>query len=540
MARNSVTYDDFSGGEWGPLRLTSVPKTMYTGLDVQVYPDGAIGPRNKLVQLTPTGLPTTASARPQILFARDGKIFFIVNSTVYFMSNYRATSVTACTGTVAGGTSSSAAQLYTDLRLARYWINRAGIGFGYVSGSAWTTVATPVNFRLIAVKGERMVGASGRILYYSAAGDFTSWPALNQIDLGEGSNIQGLVTSGDTLYAITEASIYAVQGTLGSTTSVRQIAAYGARDLYAQFNGTSMDQEPWRVAKLDNDTVCWASSEDSAAGAFQLMASANAAQQGVSTVAWFNGGDVSTSTHFDFVLGDLNSSVDSYEVFHVAAGNRLYLFPMGGRLTSSFDLYALGVSPGGRSEAHKFTIATDFGGATFGGANTPLQFYAGPQNAWDRAAGGGPPLVGMVTWDSTNCKFWYWNPNPGRGNTTVPGTFYLAPYFPPNSDLVRVRGITVYGTMFDAGQTCTVTCQPVVYNGVQKSDASLSQESGQSVNVNTWSSGAPGNVEGFTVRFNFGGSESWGRGVTAKLTLTKVAVSMVVLDVETKPAGDYA
>lgn len=538
MGRETVIYDDFSGGEWGPTQLTRVPKTMYSGLNVQTYADGQLGPRNQVVQLSPTGIPTTATTRPQILFARDGKIFFIVDSTVYFMSSYRASTLTTVTGTVVGGASSSAAQLYTDLRLSRYWINRVGVGFGYVSGSTWTTVATPVNFRMIAVKGERMVGCEGTVIYFSAAGDFTSWPALNQIDIGEGSYIQWMHTSGDTLYVATEASLYAVQGTLGSTTTVRLVASTGARSLYALGNATSMSQEPWRAAKLADDTIAWVAYEDFNAGAYPFMASANTGKQGMSRIAWFAGGTTKLTDHFDYVLGDQNNSTDSYEVFHCAGGDRLFLFPMGGRLTSSFDIYALGVMPSGQSEAHKFTIATDFGGTTFGGANTPLRFYAGPQAAWDRSAAGGPPLLGFVTWDGTNCKFWYWNPNPGRGNTTVSGEFYVAPYFAPDGSLCRVRGVTVYGTLFDASQTSTLTVQSQAFSGVSQTDLAMTQDSAQSLNPNTFSSGGSGNVEGFAFRFNFGNA-SWGRGCSAKITLTKCAVSKVVLDIETKPAGDY-
>lgn len=532
--RITVTYDDFSGGDWGLTRLSKVPKIQYFGTNVQLYPDGSIGPRNGIVQLTPTGIPTTASARPQILFARDGKIFFIVNSTVYYMASYRATTLTTCSGAVAGGTSSSAAQMYTDLRLGRYWINRVGLGFGYVSGTAWTTVATPANFRMIAVKGERMIGCSGRIIYFSDAGDFTSWPALNQIDLGEGSNIQGLVTSGDTLYAITEASIFAVQGTLGSTTSVRQIASYGARALYATGNSTSMDQEPWRVAKLDDDTVCWLHSEDSGAGNHWLW-HGQVAGQGTMRVAWFKGGDVDTSEHFNYSMGDLGNSGDSYEVFHAAAAGKLWLFPQGNRGNSSGPFYVTGMGPNSE-EHHVFTP-----GVTFGGLNTPLQFYAAPQSGWDRAGAGGPPLIGMVTWDGTNCKFWYWNPQPGRGSAAMEGggsgTFYLAPFFTDNGDMVRVRGVTVYGTVFDVATAASVSVQPITYAPIGKMDnASNVNDTAQTFNPQSFSSAGSTNG-GWGRRYNFGAS-SWGRGASVLLTISKTTISKVVVDYETMPAAE--
>lgn len=537
-ALQTVTYDDFSGGDWGLTRVTKVPKNMYFGTNVQVYPDGSIGPRQGMVQLSPTGIPTTATARPQMLFARDGKIFFIVNSTAYFMSSYKATTLTTVTGALAGGTSSSAAQLYTDLRLGRYWINRTGIGFGYVSGTTWTTVATPVNFRMIAVKGERMVGCSGRIIYYSAAGDYTSWPATNQIDLGEGSNIQAIVTSGDTLYAITEASVYAVTGVLGASTSVRMIASYGARDLYALGNGTSMDQEPWRVAKLDDDTIAWLFSEDSTAGN-HVFTHGQTAGRGVSEVAWFKGGDVLRSQHHNYSMGDLGNSGDSYEVFHATAAGKLYLFPQGNRASNTGPFYVIGVDPHGKEEHHSFQLPS----TPFGGLNTPLQFHAGPQIAWDRAGAGGPPLVGWTTWDGTNCKFWYWNPNPaGKSGTTLETgatcTAALAPYFANNGDLCRVRGVTVYGNMFDGSVATTVQAQPITWDAVMKTSANATQDAAQNFDPSTISSGGS-NIESFAYRFNFGNS-SWGRGFYVQLTLGKCSVEKVVVEIETKPMGSYS
>lgn len=51
----SVTYKDFSGGEWGELGMFRAAPNMFTGLNVVLYDDGLLGPRAGLHENTYTG-----------------------------------------------------------------------------------------------------------------------------------------------------------------------------------------------------------------------------------------------------------------------------------------------------------------------------------------------------------------------------------------------------------------------------------------------------------------------------------------------------
>lgn len=551
----TVVFDDFSGGDWGISNPLKVSKNQWQGLNVQVYPDGSIGPRNPIVQLAPTGLPTTSTVRPSIHFARDGRVFYIVGATVYYQTTLSATSVTTCTGTLTGGSSSSAAQLYTDLRLGRYWINRVGLGLDYVNSSnACNAVTTPVAFRMIAVKGDRMIGVNGRVIYFSAAGDYTSWPALNQIDLGEGSDIQWVFTSGDTLYVATEASLYAVQGVLGSTTTVRQIAASGAPNLRspnAVTGAKSMNQEPWRAAKLADDTVCWMSAENPSP---RLPSLVNASQNspitnasGVMEVSWFKGGQIRSTKHPNYSRTSVALS-QSYELFHAAVKDSLILFPQGGRITDTSAGEFLLVRPDGYQERHEFLVSS---GNAYGGASVDLEFIPAPNTAWDRAAVMDGGVVAWATRDAgTNAiKFFYWLADPGLPvnpailDATNSGFNFncnlaLAPWYTTDGTVARVRGVDVHCTSYDetvSGASFTVDCEVIGVdnsNDVDSFNASF-QDSSQTVQVQSPSTNGP--PARFIKRVRFGNS-SFGSGFYLKFDLKRVSISRVVVYVESKAA----
>ncbi len=539
MTKSSIVYDDFSGGDWGIRKLTSVNKNQWIGENVQLFPDGSIGPRSAPVKLAPAGLPTTSTVRPSIHLARDGKVFFIVGATVYSIDTLTSSTLTTYTGSLTGGSSSSAAQIYTDLRLGRYWINRAGLGLDYVSGTAVTAVTTPAAFRMIAMKGDRMVGVAGRVIYFSAAGDYTSWPALNQIDLGEGSDIQFVHTSGDTLYVATESSTFAVQGTLGSTgTTVRQVAASGApilRSPSASGGAKTMNQEPWRAAKLSDDTIAWLSMEDSANNVPNTM-TGNQDNFGVCSVSFFKGGNTTQLTLPNYARASYASTSASYEVFHAAARDGLVLFPQGGRAISSGNFYALLVKPGGYVERHSFTPTT-----SFGGPGNDLNFIAGPQVAWDRSGVVDSNVVVWAQRNSSNAiEFWYWKTDPGQplGGSGVTGNFTLAPFFPEPSEQVKVRGIDVYGVCYGTSGSDTslaVKTDSRIVDGLGDIDSAGAsyQDATQTITPHSLYVTAGAAPTRFVHRFRTGNSV-WGAGATAALTIKGVAILKVVLHVETR------
>jgi hypothetical protein len=536
-----VTYDDFTGGHWGPLADQFVPKNKWYGLNVQLYPNGAIGPRNPVRQLIPSGLPTTSAGRPQIMFARDGKVFFLINTAIYYIDSLADTSATAVTGTVAGGTSSSAAQLYTDLRLDRYWINRVGLAFGYVDGgtNTWVAVTTPAAFRMIAVKGGRMVGCAGRVLYYSDNGDFTSWPALNTIDLGEGSDIQAMHASGDTLYVFTEASTYIVQGTLGNTTTVRQVAGTGM-GTFRTFTGSytgSMGEEPWRSARLSDDSIAFVSKENWGGGNFSTP-NDNEFNKGTAVVSMLKAGQMVNHTIENYCL----AANGNYEVMHAGVGEFLAIASQGrrARVGVSDNLDVLLVRPDGYVEAHELGTTN---------IQIPLGLTVAPQVANDVSATVGPDVFAWATWDGSNCDFFYWKVSPGinaassdNGYDSVDGfddaqvcEVTLAPYFTPDGSYVRPRAITVHGLLYNAtGSAAFLDCRAMALapnDAIGNNVAAYSEDQFYTISFGPGTIG----VHDFSHRFLLGAGVDFGTGFKIKLSLTRCAITKVIVHCDTRP-----
>ncbi len=546
-----VVYDDFSGGDWGIRKRTDIPKNMWKGINVQAYDDGSIGPRSAVENVTPTGLPGTAATRPTILLSRDGRVFYVVGASLYWTSSFGG-AATAATGTLTGGASSSAAQLYTDQRLGRWWINRAGVGLDYMtSANALVAVTTPAAFRMIAVRGERMFGVAGRVIYYSAAGDYTSWPALNQIDLGEGSDIQMIYSSGDSLYIATEASLYVLQGTVGSSTTVRQIAATGVPTLWG--NSVQMSGEPWRAAKLSDETIAWGNWSDGTATYGQTLSEYSIGtygHAGIMEVAWFKGGSVKYTKHPDYMSTQfgLALSSQSYEVFHAAAGPSLVLFPMGFRVANNNPISWMRVDPSGYSERHETAVGSN----TFGPNTTPVRSIFGPQNAWDYGATGGPRYVCWCTWDGSAYKFWRWKVTPGPPNysssTSVPADattgatyscqFMTAPFYTGDGSIMKVRSVIVHGEFFNNTSGSNLSIVPRVFGVEGKSDSAtsaLNPESTQTVDLAaTYATGIQSNPDRYVHRFRFG-NMPFGTGFALQIGMSQCSISRIVVNYDVRP-----
>jgi len=542
-----VVYDDFSGGHWGPRPISKVPKNMWYGRNVQVTQHGTLASRAGMVLVT--GPVTTSTKLPHMAFTRNGKIIAVNGTTAYIASITGMApaigSWTTCTGTLPGTSDSSAIQVYTDLRLDRYWVNRVQNGLAWISGAnVITAVTTPVNFRLIAVRNERMFGALGRELYWSAAGDYTSWNSLDKIDLGEGSDIQFLQTAGDTLYIGTDTSLYALNGVPGESTVVRQIAGRGApvfRDLATA--GPPISAEPWRSVKLRDDTIMWVTAED--------------IEQNTATVTALAGGRINDFVTEDYVLAQSSSS--TAECRMAASENMAYLFPLGGRAGALTNpLSFLGVRSDGYMEAHTFSQP----GFPFTGALAQLGVSVTAQQANDQGGAWSPSLLGIVMWDGNNVRWGLWRtaaPRDGfyalsnRIDGVVPyaPVVSLAPFYPDDGKAVRVRTVTVYGRSGRTTSNLSVTARTlgrdsavgtVNYDGLRSPvpDAVLDTTT-VSTEVETLTESIASNVSAlgdtFVKRFRFKG-RSFGRGAQVMLTLNNIEVERVVVRLDTKESFD--
>lgn len=545
-----LVYDDFSGGDWNRRKYTDVARNMWKGLNVQVQPDGSLGQRDGAVAWAPTGLPTTSTTRPQVLFSRDGRVFFVVGSTLYFAPSLGAASVTAATGTLTGGASDSYAQLYTDQRFARWFINRVGLGLQYMNNSnTLVNVTTTAAFRMIAVKGDRMYGVAGRVVYYSAQGDYTSWPVPNTIDIGEGSDIQFIQPVGDSMYVGTETSLYVIQGVPEVSTTVRLIANVGA-PIMRDSALTPASAEPWRVARLSDDTLAWVVSNDSYSTANDsgaVSATNIPPNNGYMKIAWLSGGRVRYSMHPDYYLN--GAGTNSYELHHAAAADSLVLFTQSNRQATQSPQSVLLVRSDGYTEQHQFALSA---GGAFGGYNDPLEIATGPHVAWDQGGLMGPAYVAWVTTDtSNNIKVYYWKvspgPRPAVGTTdsqtdatsaaAMTSTVTIAPYYTPDGSLCKVRAVTVHGVALNITSGSSLSCKPRALAADGRADARTDATLGvttQTIDVATTYMSGSTTAEGFTHTFRFGNGAT-GRGFAIDLTFSRLLINKVIVYFDKRP-----
>lgn len=196
MATETIVLDSFRGGEYGLLGASGATPDSFTGLNVMVFQDGTIGPRPGLVSVAPSGIPTGAVWG----FIGSGltgtnRILFGVGNTVYGYT-YSPLGAVATIGTLSGGTPAT-----TPVKMVQYGsatvyaVAYGDKGYKILPASpSVTALASFPGCRVCGVYGDRMIAANKASnpnrVYYSAAADFTSWPAANYFDVSADWPIQ--------------------------------------------------------------------------------------------------------------------------------------------------------------------------------------------------------------------------------------------------------------------------------------------------------------------------------------------------------------
>lgn len=227
------TYDDFRGGEFGLLGGKLAPKNAWTGRNVNVYRDGSIGPRDGLLEITPTGQANGAIAAFGSSAGVNGgnEIWYAQGTAIRQFAPSAAVSA-AYTGSIASGTKvldwvpiNGFTQMYLVVPADRGYL---------VDHTAKTVVALTgsPNGRAIALYGDRLImGASGagNRLRYSDAADPNSWPALNFIDVGSDSavEIRALYVMRDFLVIVkASGETWILTGVPGVNETLRRVTPY--------------------------------------------------------------------------------------------------------------------------------------------------------------------------------------------------------------------------------------------------------------------------------------------------------------------------
>lgn len=207
--RQVLTFDAFQAGEFGSEAPWRAPKGSYTGLNVQRYVDGSLGPRNGLKQLTLSGAAITGTLAGfgRLFQGNDAPMFALIGTAGYRITT--AGVVTALTGALDAAPTEPPQAAFVGVGTKTY-ISSAGDNLYRIDflADTLTKIATPNSpgARCFVQYGERTLAAGGSAvvapdgtagspnrIYFSAAANPESWPAANFIDVGDGSNdITGL------------------------------------------------------------------------------------------------------------------------------------------------------------------------------------------------------------------------------------------------------------------------------------------------------------------------------------------------------------
>lgn len=190
MVARSFVLEDWKGGEFGALGAAGAPKDTYTGTNVQRFRDGALGPRPGVKAVAPSGIPTGAmwgltALRP----VEDRGVVFGVGSKVYGFTLATVSAVDQIGSDIAV-TPTTAQQFFRYGQADIYLAVSADKAYKITPSTDSLTALAAANAgaHVVTVYGDtRLVlansAANPNRVYYSAPGDFTSWPALNFFDV---------------------------------------------------------------------------------------------------------------------------------------------------------------------------------------------------------------------------------------------------------------------------------------------------------------------------------------------------------------------
>lgn len=255
MARQTVVYDDFSGGEWGAIGGRKAKQNMFGATNMLVYETGELGVRPGMVDRTPSsGLSNGVVHGFGTIGVPTRDAWFIQGTTVRYMN--------LLAGTFGGNFSGSLAEIPSmpvDIVGAtnKTIISSEADKLYYLD----TTQATPLVSALTGspgamactIYGDRVMagdidGSNEWRLRFSDAANRNSWPAANFIDVGDEWGIKALFPQRQHLVVVKQNTWWVLTGVPGVNPVLRNIAneagpyhplhaAQGPRDLIGALPG---------------------------------------------------------------------------------------------------------------------------------------------------------------------------------------------------------------------------------------------------------------------------------------------------------------
>jgi hypothetical protein len=245
MPQDSVFFDDFGRGEYGSLGSWKHGYTFYrgallyagwwTGQNVVRYVDGTLGPRCGLKDVTPTGVPTGVVKGMGYLDVPGHALWYCVGTGIYDMSEAGGGATVTYTGVLA---SAPTLPLAAAIAPAVTWVTSMDDKVYKLDHNAQTVtaIASSPGGRTACIYGERMIVAGTTAhpnrVYYSAPGDFTSWPAINFFDVGDSwAVVKVLPQRTHLLIAKQDGTWWVLTGVPGVNDVLRQVSANSSMQL---------------------------------------------------------------------------------------------------------------------------------------------------------------------------------------------------------------------------------------------------------------------------------------------------------------------
>ncbi len=507
-----VIYSNFSGGEYGLKSGLHAPPNSWTGKNMLLYQNGALGPRAGLIDLAPTGVPS-GILRGMGWASYSGKtMWFIINQTVYgFDQQTIGSAVATYTGagipvlpTVPVASALGPQGTYiTNYGDATYLLDHSTRVVSELTGSPGGRTICLYNDNMV-VAGTSAV--SNR-LHYSAPADYNDWPAGNYIDIGDSWQIRAIYPQRThILIAKEDGSWWIIYGTLGENDSLRKVYGTGAGSADPNLSVSA----PWS----ERDSIMLESGK--------VMFIPNAKDY----PAYFTGAVAKHERHLQF-LGGISTNVSTLpptmcmktlnydDEVAVVSGmegtgdNRMLLLHEGAWTYHTFDVNIGGwLAMGGGDRAIIASAGSD-------APSTAPKFY-GLKTYLNR-----PGVVGGA-YESVG----------DASNTAFAANFTLPEWWSGPNEEVRVRSVTVDFLQFNpnGGQTNHFDIIVTAFRQHEGSSTASATQSFDEASASGSSSGVPCRI---TKKF---GDQGQGAGFQIALSAIRgVAIKSIEVTIEKSP-----
>lgn len=243
MARQTVVYNDFSGGEYGRAEGWKVNPNQFRAVNLLVNLQGELMVRPGLANRTPAGVIAGTVQGFGGVGVPTADAWYVQGTAVRVFDILAGNNLDATVGTLSGTpTSPVSSVVLTNVT----YLTALGLTTSYILN---TVPATPTLValtgapagRCITVYGDRWVigdpeGSIDQRIRFSDAANPNSWPSTNFIDVGDGWGIRGMQPQRQHLVIAKQTGFYNLTGVPGVNPVIRKVSnapgPYKQLDMY--------------------------------------------------------------------------------------------------------------------------------------------------------------------------------------------------------------------------------------------------------------------------------------------------------------------